>query len=100
MSRVQPWKLANDQAHRVAFDQTLAALITLLARHAVLLSPVIPAAAERLRRSLGGPGSASDQRLDRLEDLDVAGWRVKRDGPLFPAPVSGLAPLPGRSTET
>jgi methionyl-tRNA synthetase len=95
VSRVQPWKLANDPAHRVAFDRTLAALVTLLARHAVLLSPVIPGAAERLWRSLGGRGSAGDQRLDRLEDLDVAGWRVTRDGPLFPAPISGSGPSAG-----
>jgi methionyl-tRNA synthetase len=95
VSRVQPWKLARDPVQRAEFDRVIAALVTLLARQAVLLWPVIPVAAERLWRSLGGPGSVADQRLDRLGDLSVAGWRVTREGPLFPAPSSGVSPSIG-----
>jgi methionyl-tRNA synthetase len=84
VSRVRPWTLARDRERRPDFDCTIAALVTLLARHAVLLSPVIPGAAQRLWRSLGGARSVHDQRLDDLGRLDVAGWRVTRDAPLFP----------------
>jgi methionyl-tRNA synthetase len=84
VSRVQPWTLAKDRERRPDFDRTIVALVTLLAREAVLLSPVLPGAAERLWRSLGGPGSVHDQRLGDLVSLDVAGWRVTRDAPLFP----------------
>ena len=84
LSRVQPWKLAKDPARRVEFDRATFALVALLARQAVLLSPVIPGAADRLWRSLGGPGSVHEQRIEGLANLDVAGWRVTRDAPLFP----------------
>ena len=84
ITRLAPWALAADPARRADFDRTISAAVTLLARQAVLLSPVIPVTAERLWRLLGGPGTVHDERLDRVASLDAAGWRVTRGAPLFP----------------
>jgi methionyl-tRNA synthetase len=59
-------------------------LVQLLARTAVLLGPALPTKAEELWRTLGGPGSVHDRRLDALPSLDTAGWRVRAATPLFP----------------
>ena len=42
VTRVAPWTLANDPARRPDFDRAVGAAVRLLARQAVLLSPVIP----------------------------------------------------------
>jgi methionyl-tRNA synthetase len=84
ITRVAPWALAADPARRDDFDRTITATITLLAQQAVLLSPAIPGAAERLWQSLGGPGSVHGQRLERVGAIDPTGWRVTRAAPLFP----------------
>jgi methionyl-tRNA synthetase len=84
VSRTAPWALATDPARREDFDGTIRAAVTLLAQAAVLLWPVIPAAAERLWHSLGGPGCAEAQRLADVGQLDPTGWRVSRIPPLFP----------------
>jgi methionyl-tRNA synthetase len=84
ITRVAPWALAADPTRRDDFDRTITAAITLLAQQAVLLSPAIPGAAERLWQSLGAPGSVHDQRLDRVRRIDPTGWRVTRSAPLFP----------------
>ncbi len=89
LTRVAPWTLAADPSGRGDFDRTILAAVTLLARQAVLLSPAIPTAAERLWQSLGGPGSVHDQRLDDVGGLDPASWRVTRGAPLFPRVVEG-----------
>jgi methionyl-tRNA synthetase len=86
ITRVAPWTLAKDRARRAEFDAAIAAVCWLLARSAVLLSPVLPNAAESLWRTLGGPGSVNDQRLANLTALDPSGWRVAPAGPLFPRP--------------
>ena len=69
---------------RAQLDRVLGVLVRLLARTAVLLGPVLPTKAEELWRTLGGPGSVLDQRLDALPTLDTAGWLVRKAAPLFP----------------
>ena len=84
VTRAAPWKLAGDPSRRPELDRTLHVLVRLLARSAVLLSPVLPSKAEELWRALGGAGSVHEQRLATVEVLDVEGWRVQRSGALFP----------------
>jgi methionyl-tRNA synthetase len=67
-----------------ALDRILGVLVRLLARTAVLLGPALPTKAAELWRTLGGPGSVHDQRLETLPSLDPAGWRVCKAAPLFP----------------
>ena len=84
ITRTAPWALAAEPSRRGDFERVIAAATTLLVRQAVLLSPVIPATAERLWQSLGGPGSVHDQRIACLSELDPAGWHVTRTPALFP----------------
>jgi hypothetical protein len=44
----------------------------------------MPAKAQELWASLGGPGGVSAQRLDALWRLDPTGWRVTKGPALFP----------------
>jgi methionyl-tRNA synthetase len=92
VTRVAPWSLAADPARRPEFDVSIHAVVGLLARQAVLLSPVIPSAADALWRSLGGPGSVHDQRLDDVRQVDPAGWTVTRSSALFPRATNGSSP--------
>jgi methionyl-tRNA synthetase len=82
-----PWTLSKDPAKRAELEQCLSSLVRRLARQAVLLSPFMPVKAESLWRQLGGPGRASEQRYNRLDRLDGAGWRVDKGEALFPRPV-------------
>jgi methionyl-tRNA synthetase len=84
VDRRAPWKQAKDPAQARDLDETLAALMRQLVRHAVHLSPFIPAKAEELWRQLGGPGTAAEQRFSGLDRLDPTGWRVAKGAPLFP----------------
>ncbi len=84
ITRTAPWTLAGDARRQGDFDRTIRAAVTLLARAAVLLWPIIPLTAERLWATLGGPGPVQDQRIDAFGRLDAAGWRVTRAAPLFP----------------
>ena len=84
ITRVAPWVLARDPADRPSFDRAVAVAIGVLARQAVLLSPVLPVKAEELWRSLGGAGSVHDQRLAELDRLEATGWRVTSGVALFP----------------
>ena len=88
ITRTAPWALAADPARRTELDRTIEAAVTLLARAAVLLWPVIPLTAERLWATLGGPGRPRDQRIDSLDQLRAAGWCVTRAAPLFPRQLS------------
>jgi methionyl-tRNA synthetase len=84
VDRQAPWKLAKDPANRAALEETMAALIRHLARHAVMLSPFMPQKCQELWHQLGAPGSVLDQRADALTRYDVTGWRVTKGAPLFP----------------
>ena len=86
MTRVAPWTLTRDAADRPSFDWTLAALVPVLARQAILVSPVLPVKADELWRTLGGAGSVHDRRLADLQLLDSTGWRVTAGEQLFPRP--------------
>ena len=84
VTRRAPWALARDPGRRPELDTVLWTLVRLLARQAVLLSPIIPAKADELWRTLGGPGSVHDQRLDHVAGIDPAGWKVVPGSLLFP----------------
>jgi len=86
ITRVAPWRLARDSAGRQSFDESLWCLVRLLARQAVLLSPVLPTKADELWGALGGLGSVHAQRLDTLRRLDPSGWQVAPGSVLFPKP--------------
>ena len=84
VDRRAPWKLAKNPEAAAELDHTLASLARQLVRQAVYLAPFMPVKSEELWRSLGGPGSVNDQRFDKLDTLDPAGWRVTKGEPLFP----------------
>jgi methionyl-tRNA synthetase len=84
VDRRAPWKQAKDPAQRGELEITLASLVRQLARQAVLVSPFMPTKAQELWRQLGGPGDVASQRLDALDSLDAAGWRVSKGESLFP----------------
>ena len=82
----QPWSIAkrDDEDGRRALDHVLSALVRQLARQAVLLAPFMPNKAQAVWEQLGGPGTVAEQRNDRLDMLDAAGWRVRKGASLFP----------------
>jgi methionyl-tRNA synthetase len=82
-----PWKVAKDASKSKQLDAILASLSRQIVRQCVLLAPFIPEKAQAAWRQLGGPGDVSRQRIDELQQLDTAGWRVTRGDPLFPKPV-------------
>jgi len=84
VTRVAPWTLAHDPADRPSLDVSLRAVVQVLARQAVLLSPVLPTKAEELWTTLGGPGSVHERRLGELDSVDSTGWQVTPGGVLFP----------------
>ena len=82
----QPWSIAkrDDDEGRRALDHVLSALVRQLARQAVLLAPFMPNKAQAVWEQLGGPGTVGEQRNDRLDALDVGGWKVRKGESLFP----------------
>jgi methionyl-tRNA synthetase len=84
ITRIAPWTLTRDQTDRPAFERAIATLVGVLARQAVLLSPVLPAKADQLWRTLGGPDSVHDQQFPELDTIDPAGWEVTAEVALFP----------------
>ncbi len=65
----KPWVLAKsgEDSDRIQLEATLYNTSEALRLAAALVSPVIPAGAERIWALLGQAGHAADQRLDRLE---------------------------------
>jgi methionyl-tRNA synthetase len=59
----EPWKLAKDPARRPELEGVLYASAETLRILAVLIQPIMPAAAERLWTQLGLPGAVADQRV-------------------------------------
>ena len=83
---MQPWQIAKreDEDGRGAMDHVLSALVRQLARQAVLLAPFMPNKAQAVWQQLGAPGTVAEQRNDRLDELDAAGWTVRKGESLFP----------------
>ena len=84
VDRQAPWKLAKDAANDAELDRTLGALARQLVRQCVLISPFMPAKCAELWHMLGAPGAVDGVRLDQLDTIDPAGWRVTKGAPLFP----------------
>src|SRR5581483_3169531 len=82
----QPWALAKNAEARAGLEAVLAAIIRQLARHAIYLAPFMPNKAQELWMQIGGPGEVHEQRFDRVDALDVTGWRVAKAAALFPKP--------------
>jgi methionyl-tRNA synthetase len=59
----EPWKTAKDPDRRAELASVLYASAEALRILAVLIQPIMPAAAERLWQQLGQPGAAGDQRV-------------------------------------
>jgi methionyl-tRNA synthetase len=90
VSRLAPWRLAGEPAGQASFDATVWHLVRALARQAVLLAPVLPAKADELWQTLGGPGSVHDQRIPDLGTVDPTGWRVVPGLVLFRRPARAI----------
>jgi methionyl-tRNA synthetase len=84
VQRESPWVLAKDSSRRGELERVMASLARRVARHAVTLAPFMPTKSQQLWMQLGGPGEVQAYRIDRLAELDPAGWRVKRGEALFP----------------
>ena len=83
----EPWALAKDDAQRARLGTVLYTAAEGLRALAVLLSPVMPSATEKLWVALGAAES-----LGRLHDQPLraaGGWGFLRPG----TNVNGLAPL-------
>jgi methionyl-tRNA synthetase len=84
VDRQAPWKLAKDPASRAALESTLATLVRQLSRQAVYIWPFMPAKAQELWSSLGGPASVGGIRFDQLKKVDPTGWKVQKGPSMFP----------------
>ncbi|SFR73533.1 methionyl-tRNA synthetase [Agromyces sp. CF514] len=79
----EPWALAKDPANRERLETVLATAYHGLGTLAVLLSPVLPKAAEKLWTALGAEGTVQGQRIDRANEW-TPGTRVAPLEALFP----------------
>jgi methionyl-tRNA synthetase len=61
----EPWALAKDDAQRERLATVLVTALRGLGTVAVLVSPVMPKATEKLWASIGAGGSIAEQRVDR-----------------------------------
>jgi methionyl-tRNA synthetase len=87
VDRRAPWSLAKAK-DEAGLDETLAALTRALERLAVLASPFLPEASDRLWSGLGlGPTVPPEKRAwDHISASRVAGSLTTRIAPLFPKP--------------
>jgi methionyl-tRNA synthetase len=83
---VEPWKLAKDSAKREETATILYTAAEALRILAVLISPIMPTAAERLWESLGVPEPLAEQRLPEAASWGglPPGTKISRGEPLFP----------------
>jgi methionyl-tRNA synthetase len=79
-----PWKLAKDPERRAELDATLRSLALAIARIGVLLAPFMPEKMQTLWTMVGGEGPLPF--IDRLVDLEPAGWKTSTGTVLFPRP--------------
>ncbi len=87
----EPWALAKDDAQRGRLGTVLYTAAEGLRALAVLLSPVMPVATEKLWVALGGPGRLVDQPI-----REAGRWGVLQPG----TSVNALAPLFPRVEQT
>jgi methionyl-tRNA synthetase len=82
----EPWKTAKDPERRAELASVLYAAAESLRILAVLIQPMMPAAAERLWEQLGLPGAAAQQRVsDAVAWGQLApGTRTHKGESLFP----------------
>ena len=82
----QPWRMAKDEARREELGSVLYAAAETLRVLAVLISPIMPSAAERLWQQLGIPEPLSSVRLPEAGSWGGLrpGTVTKRAGSLFP----------------
>jgi len=82
--RTKPWELAKDESQAGRLDAVLAHMVETVAHAAVLLSPVLPEAASKIRDQLRAPFLA-DLALDDLKwGLLPAGHETGKPKPIFP----------------
>jgi methionyl-tRNA synthetase len=82
----EPWKLAKDPTRRTELEGVLYASAETLRILAVLIQPIMPAAAERLWQQLGLDGEAGDQRVPQAAVWGQLppGTRTRKGESLFP----------------
>jgi methionyl-tRNA synthetase len=82
----EPWKIAKDPSRRDELASVLYAAAETLRILAVLISPVMPSAAERLWTQLGIEAPLGEQRLPAAAEwgLLAPGTRASKGEPLFP----------------
>ncbi len=81
----EPWKLSRDPGRRGELDAVLYAVLEGLRIVSVLVSPVMPAAAEEMRRRLGVAGEPKEPSLRRFAWGELKPGRpVTRGEALFP----------------
>ncbi len=82
----EPWKIAKDPSRRDELASVLYAAAETLRILAVLISPVMPSAAERLWTQLGIEAALGEQRLPAAAEwgLLAPGTRTTKGEPLFP----------------
>lgn len=80
-----PWSLAKDPGQRARLDTVLHVAIQVLARLSILLDPVMPATAARIREQLGSSAASFPGGLSLQEwRLAAAGSSLGKLEPLFP----------------
>ena len=81
-----PWKTAKDPGRRADLERQLYASLEVLRIVAILTSPIMPAAAQRLWAALGMREPIEDQRLSDAKTWGriEPGTRVRRGDSLFP----------------
>lgn len=82
----EPWKLARDPARRAELASVLYAAAETLRVLAILISPIMPGAAERLWEQLGIPEPLAHQRVPGAVAWGLLrpGTVTTKAGPLFP----------------
>jgi methionyl-tRNA synthetase len=79
-----PWQLAKDPEKAAELDAVLATAVHVLGTLAILLSPVMPKATERLWAAIGGDGVLREQDVRRAFEWPQTGRVQPLDGTLFP----------------
>ena len=80
----EPWKLAKDPEKAAELDAVLATAVHVLGTLAILLSPVMPKATERLWAAIGGDGVLREQDVRRAYEWPATGRVAAIEGTLFP----------------